>query len=64
MIVQANAHIGIVCRNLAERAGDYIDLPPQMNCDHTWSMWFHDPDGNRIEVHQYTERSYQLIGRN
>ena len=22
------------------------------------------PDGNRVEVHQYTERSFQLIGRN
>lgn len=49
---------------LDKGAGDCVDLPPQMNCDHTWSMWFHDPDGNRVEVHQYTERSFQLIGRN
>ena len=44
--------------------GDAIDITPQLNCDHTWAMWFHDPDGNRVEVHQYTERSFQLIGRN
>ena len=41
-----------------------IDVTPQLNCDKTWAMWFHDPDGNRIEVHQYTERSFQRIGRN
>ena len=43
---------------------DAIDITPQLNCDHTWAMWFHDPDGNRVEVHQYTERSFQIIGRN
>ena len=41
-----------------------IDVKPKLNCDHTWALWFHDPDGNRIEVHQYTERSFELIGRN
>ena len=43
---------------------DIIDVKLQFNCDHTWAMWFRDPDGNRIEVHQYTERSFELIGRN
>ena len=43
---------------------DIIDVKPQFNCDHTWAMWFHDSDGNRIEVHQYTKRSFELIGRN
>ena len=43
---------------------DAIDITPQLNCDYTWAMWFHDPDGNRVEVHQYTERSFQIIGRN
>ena len=43
---------------------DAIEVPPQLNCDYTWALWFHDPDGNRIEVHQYTERSFQKIGRN
>ena len=43
---------------------DIIDVKPQLNCDHTWALWLHDPDGNRIEVHQYTERSFQLIGKN
>ena len=26
-------------------------------------MWLHDPDGNQIEVHQYTDLSMQIIGR-
>ena len=43
---------------------DDIEVTPQLNCDYTWALWFHDPDGNRIEVHQYTKRSFELIGRN
>lgn len=45
-------------------AGEYIDHYPARTCDYNYSMWFHDPDGNRVEVHQYTERSFQRIGRN
>ena len=43
---------------------DAIEVTPKLNCDHTWALWFHDPDGNRIEVHQYTQRSFQKIDRN
>ena len=49
---------------IGKGAGDCIDIVPQFNCDHTWALWFHDPDGNRIEVHQYTDRSFQVVGRN
>ena len=28
----------------------------------TYQLWFHDPDGNRFEVMQYTETSYQIVG--
>jgi len=28
----------------------------------TYQIWYHDPDGNRFEVMQYTENSYQLKG--
>lgn len=28
----------------------------------TYQMWTHDPDGNRFEIMQYTEESYQLKG--
>lgn len=44
--------------------GVEIDIQPSLGPDHTWQMWMHDPDGNKIEVMQYTERSFQLVGRN
>ena len=28
----------------------------------TYQVWFHDPDGNRFELMQYTEKSWQLVG--
>lgn len=28
----------------------------------TYQQWFHDPDGNRFELMQYTEESYQVVG--
>lgn len=28
----------------------------------TYQMWAHDPDGNKFEIMQYTDKSYQLIG--
>ena len=31
-------------------------------CDGTWQTWLQDPDGNRIELHQYTPESLQLTG--
>jgi lactoylglutathione lyase/glyoxylase I family protein len=31
-------------------------------CDGTWQTWLQDPDGNRIELHQYTNTSLQLTG--
>lgn len=41
-----------------------IDIEPNLGMDSTWQMWSHDPDGNKIEFMQYTDRSMQLIGRN
>lgn len=28
----------------------------------TYQMWAHDPDGNRFEIMQYTDKSFQLVG--
>ncbi len=28
----------------------------------TWQFWAHDPDGNRMEIMQFTDRSYQVVG--
>ena len=44
--------------------GAPIDSEPQMGLEHTWQMWSHDPDGNKIEFMEYTDKSYQLVGKN
>lgn len=49
-------------RALIER-GIPIDTPPRLGLEHTWQMWTHDPDGNKLEFMQYTDRSWQLTGR-
>lgn len=48
---------------LDKGAEDCIELPPAPTVDRNYAMWIHDPDGNRIEVHQYTEKAMQKIGR-
>ena len=40
-----------------------IDEAPKLGPDQTWQMWSHDPEGNRIEFMQYTDKSWQLVGR-
>lgn len=44
--------------------GAPIDIEPSFGLEHTWQMWSHDPDGNKIEFMQYSERSFQLVGKN
>ncbi len=34
----------------------------QLGCDQAWQTWLADPDGNKIELHQYTAQSSQLGG--
>ena len=48
---------------LDKGAGGYIDLLPSPTIDRNWSMWFHDPEGNRIEVLQYGETAMQKVGK-
>lgn len=47
---------------LKKGAGSYIDLIPEKSIDGNYVMWLHDPEGNRMEVLQYTEHSRQLGG--
>lgn len=42
--------------------GVEIDVEPNIGNSHTWQMWIHDPDGNKFEIMQYTDESYQLVG--
>lgn len=34
-----------------------------LGIDNTWVMWMKDPDGNPFEIMEYTDKSYQVIGR-
>ena len=38
------------------------DTPLSKGPSGTWQQWFHDPDGNRFELMQFTETSYQVVG--
>lgn len=46
---------------LIER-GIEIDTPISKGPSGTYQMWVHDPDGNKFEIMQYTDESYQLVG--
>ena len=39
-----------------------ISTTPNMGVEKTWQFWIQDPDGNAIELMQYTEGSWQLTG--
>lgn len=51
----AAAHAELAARGIA------ADGPPAAGPDHSLQFWLTDPDGNRIEVMQYRDRSYQLV---
>lgn len=44
--------------------GVKIDTDISFGPDYTYQMWIHDPDGNKFEIMQYTERSFQMVGKN
>lgn len=50
-----------VREELAAR-GVAIDTEPSKGPSGTWQLWVHDPDGNKFEIMQYTEDSYQVKG--
>ena len=41
------------------RSGGVEVTEVKMGDDHSWQAWLSDPDGNRIELHQYTPESWQ-----
>lgn len=44
--------------------GVTIDIEPKMGLDYNMQAWIADPDGNKIELMQYSERSPQLAVAN
>lgn len=37
--------------------------PKKLGADQSWQAWLEDPDGVRIELHEYTANSSQLTGK-
>jgi catechol 2,3-dioxygenase-like lactoylglutathione lyase family enzyme len=46
----------------AVRAGGYDCTDRKLGADHSWQAWTADPNGVRIEFHQYTDESLQRVG--
>lgn len=42
--------------------GIQADTPISKGPSGTYQQWYHDPDGNKFELMQYTEDSYQVKG--
>ena len=34
----------------------------QLGCSKSWATWFTDPDGNRLEINEYTPESAHICG--
>ncbi|MBA4388418.1 MAG: lactoylglutathione lyase [Verrucomicrobia bacterium] len=37
--------------------------PKKLGCDQAYQTWIKDPDGNKIELHQYMKNCAQLTGK-
>ena len=42
------------------RERDVSCTDPKLGSDKAWQAWIEDPDGNRIELHQYTSDARQV----
>ena len=50
-------------RAIEEIRGFGVDITDkEMGCDHSWQAWVTDPSGVRIELHEYTDKSCQIVG--
>lgn len=61
-------HFGLLTENIfdkrkeLEEKGVIFDTEISKGPSGTYQMWTHDPDGNKFEIMQYTEESFQLKG--
>ena len=64
-IHQNYQHFAIIVDDIEKTKADLknkgvkIDVDISLGVDGTYQMWIHDPDGNKIEIMQYTENSLQ-----
>lgn len=62
-------HIGHICLETGDLeavrakldAEGITHTDPKLGADQSWQMWFKDPDGTSIELHQYTPESCQYL---
>lgn len=47
--------------DIRARGGEVSDK--KLGADHSWQAWTMDPDGVRIELHEYTAESSQYTGK-
>lgn len=59
MAIQVDDIDGVIAR---VKEHGYEIGEKSLGADHSWQAWVNDPDGIRIEFHQYTEKSLQLAG--
>lgn len=45
-----------------EGRGLVFDTEISKGPSETYQMWAHDPDGNKFEIMQFTDASYQIVG--
>lgn len=45
-----------------EKRGLSFDTEISKGPSETYQMWAHDPDGNKFEIMQYTDKSFQIVG--
>ena len=50
-------NIKATVKRLRQRRVQVTDI--KLGCDQSYQAWLSDPDGNRIELHQYTRKSWQ-----
>ena len=49
-------------RKELEERGLAFDTEISKGPSETYQMWAHDPDGNKFEIMQYTDKSFQIVG--
>ena len=49
-------------REELEGRGLTFDTEISKGPSETYQMWAHDPDGNKFEIMQFTDKSYQIVG--
>lgn len=62
------SHFALLVDDIYETREELIKNGVELDTDiskgpsETYQMWVHDPDGNKFEIMQYTDKSFQIVG--